>query len=429
MSLASPDEARSSDGFGAGQRWNALLATGKTARWDATVLVLGPLWFGAHRLWLMFWPTLVAETLVLTLLVREGATGGTTGQVVVLLTAFAILRVVQAACAAPLLCRAYERWRHADGSDARPTPSRIASTLGATAVFLVVSILAYGPAPVAALRQFPAPKGLKPAAMKAIASAKDWMVDSFAGFFNAITFGVRTTLNALDLVFVGTPWPIMALLLLAAMWRVSGRGAALVGAAGLLYLGAFGYWDKAMSTIALVSASTLICVVIGLPIGILCAKRPRLYAVVRPVLDFMQTMPSFVYLIPAVAFFSIGKPPGVLATVVFALPVMIRLTALGIEQVPEYIREGARAFGASRWQLLAKVELPLALPSIAAAVNQTIMMCLSMVIITAMIGAGGLGLDIMTALRQLNIGEGVLAGTAIVVCALVMDRLVQVKKR
>jgi glycine betaine/proline transport system permease protein len=429
MSSRSPEDAVGAEDFGLGPRWTDSLLTGKTARLDATVLALGPLWFGAHGLWLMFWPALAVETLVLTLLVRAGASGAATGPMAALLVLFAFGRVLQAMCAAPLLSRAFERWSHADGADGRPTLPRLAGTLGATAVFLAVSVLAYGPAQMAALREFPAPKALKPAAMKAIASAKDWMVDSFAAFFNAITFGVRFTLNALDLVFVGTPWPIMALLLLTAMWRVSGRGGALVGAVGLLYLGAFGYWDKAMSTIALVSASTLICVLIGLPFGIFCAKRPRFYAVVRPVLDFMQTMPSFVYLIPAVAFFSIGKPPGVLATVVFALPVMIRLTALGIEQVPEYIREGARAFGASRWQMLAKVELPLALPSIAAAVNQTIMMCLSMVIIAAMIGAGGLGLDIMTALRQLNIGEGVLAGTAIVVCALVMDRLVQVRKR
>jgi glycine betaine/proline transport system permease protein len=147
------------------------------------------------------------------------------------------------------------------------------------------------------------------------------------------------------------------------------------------------------------------------------------------VLDVMQTMPSFVYLIPAVAFFSIGKPPGVLATVIFALPPMVRLTALGIEQVPEHVKEGARAFGANGWQLLRKVELPLAVPSIMAGINQVIMMSLSMVIIAAMIGAGGLGLDIMTSLRQLKTGEGVLAGTAIVVCAMIMDRAIQVRGR
>ena len=148
-------------------------------------------------------------------------------------------------------------------------------------------------------------------------------------------------------------------------------------------------------------------------------------AVVKPVLDFMQTMPSFVYLIPAVAFFSIGKPPGVFATVIFAMPPMIRLAALGIQQVPHDVREAALAFGTPPWKLLIKVELPLSAPSMLAGMNQTIMMSLSMVIIASMIGAGGLGYDVLIALRRLNTGEGMLAGTAIVVCAMILDRIIQ----
>ena len=142
----------------------------------------------------------------------------------------------------------------------------------------------------------------------------------------------------------------------------------------------------------------------------------------------MQTMPSFVYLIPAVAFFSIGKPPGVFATVIFAMPPMIRLTALGIQQVPNDVKEAALAFGASPWKLLLKVELPLAIPSLMTGVNQTIMMSLSMVIVASMIGAGGLGYDVLKALRHLNTGDGILAGTAIVFCAMLLDRIIQGRK-
>ena len=169
-----------------------------------------------------------------------------------------------------------------------------------------------------------------------------------------------------------------------------------------------------MTTLALVAVAVIICVVVGIPVGVLCAKSPRLHTIVEPVLDVMQTLPTFVYLIPAVALFSIGKPPGVIATVIFALPSMIRLTELGIRQVPGNVREAANAFGASPLQLLFKVELPLAVPSIRLGVNQTIMMSLSMVVVAALIGAGGLGDGVMKALQHLRTGQGFLVGFAIV---------------
>ena len=218
---------------------------------------------------------------------------------------------------------------------------------------------------------------------------------------------------------------IAVVLIVALSWRAAGWRVGLFSAVALAYLGLFGYWEKSMSTLALVMASALLCIVIGTPIGIWCGKDAKVYAVVKPVLDFMQTMPSFVYLIPAVAFFSIGKPPGVFATVIFAMPPMIRLAALGIQQVPHDVREAALAFGTSPWKLLVKVELPLSAPSMLAGMNQTIMMSLSMVIIASMIGAGGLGYDVLIALRRLNTGEGMLAGTAIVVCAMILDRIIQ----
>jgi glycine betaine/proline transport system permease protein len=224
---------------------------------------------------------------------------------------------------------------------------------------------------------------------------------------------------------VATPWPVVALASVLMAWRLSGQRAMIFTAAGLAYLGLFGFWEKSMATMALIATSVVICVVIGIPLGVICAKSRRANAVLEPILDIMQTLPTFVYLIPAVAFFSIGKPPGVIATVIFALPPMVRLTALGIRHVPAHVREAADAFGATPAQMLLKVELPLAVPSIRLGINQTIMMCLSMVVVAAMIGAGGLGLDVIRSLQHLKTGQGFLAGIAIVVCAMVLDRVVR----
>ena len=261
--------------------------------------------------------------------------------------------------------------------------------------------------------------------MLMIDNAVDWMIINFESLFAAITTGVREMLDFLELILIGIPWPLMVFVIVLMARRAAGMRVAVFSALALAYLGVFGYWEKSMSTFSLVLTSALICIVLGLPFGIWCAKSSRVYAVAKPVLDFMQTMPSFVYLIPAVAFFSIGKPPGVFATVIFAMPPMIRLTALGIQQVPSDVKEAALAFGASPRQLLVKVELPLAVPSLMAGANQTIMMSLSMIIVASMIGAGGLGYDVLVALRHLNTGEGFLAGTAIVFCAMILDRIIQ----
>ena len=252
-----------------------------------------------------------------------------------------------------------------------------------------------------------------------------WLVLNFEWLFDAITIAVRWLLQSLEAVFVGTPWPVVFILLTMIAWRVAGRNVGIFVAAALTYLAVLGFWEKAMSTLSLVGAATVICVVLGVPIGIWCAKRGRAYAVVRPVLDIMQTLPSFVYLIPAIAFFGVGKPPGILATVIFALPPMVRLTVLGITQVPQSVKEAALAFGATPRQLLWKVELPLAVPSIMTGINQTIMMSLSMVVVAALIAAKGLGEDVLFALQHVEHGQGLLAGAAIALCAMMMDRVVQ----
>jgi len=194
---------------------------------------------------------------------------------------------------------------------------------------------------------------------------------------------------------------------------------------GFFLINNMGLWVLSMETLALVLSSALLALLIGIPVGILSAKNTTLYHVVKPSLDFMQTMPSFVYLIPALIFFGLGNVPGMIATVVFAMPPAIRLTNLGIRQVPKELTEVADAFGSTGWQKLTKVELPVALPTIMAGINQCIMLSLSMVVIAAMIGARGLGYQVLFGIQRVDIGLGFEAGLAIVIIAVVLDRITQ----
>jgi glycine betaine/proline transport system permease protein len=406
------------------------VATARRAGFSLPALLAGPLWAAYHGLWPLFAATMFGDTVALVLLGRglfvpEDAAGArdwaTVGAVLL-----AVIRLSLAASAEWARDLAARRRRVDAAVHARGAQRRGAWA----AVFLV---FAYGltlyrfvmPEPPAVLAAFPVPKGLDTGTAKAIDVAVDWTKRNWVDFFDALTALLRSTLDFVELVFIGTPWPVVAACCLAIAWRLSGWRIAIFTGACLAYLGLLGFWEKSMSTMALIATSVLICVAIGIPVGVLCAKSRRTNAVMEPILDVMQTLPTFVYLIPAVAFFSIGKPPGVIATVIFALPPMIRLTALGIRQVPPQVREAAEAFGARPAQTLFKVELPLAVPSIRLGVNQTIMMSLSMVVIAAMIGAGGLGLDVIRSLQHLKTGQGVLAGIAIVLCAMVLDRMVR----
>lgn len=244
-------------------------------------------------------------------------------------------------------------------------------------------------------------------------------------FFDGITTVLRGMLSAITSVFVGTPWPIAMGVLLLMAYKMAGVKTTVFVGVSLFYLAIFGFWQTAMDTLSLVVASSLICIITGLPLGIWVGKSKRGQAVITPLLDVMQTIPSFVYLLPAIAFFSIGKPPGILATVIFAMPPMVRLTALGIRHVPENTKEAALAFGAHPRQLLTKVELPLALPSIMAGINQVVMMSLSMVVVAALIGAGGMGYIVTEALENTETGRGILAGVGIALLAMMIDRVVQ----
>jgi glycine betaine/proline transport system ATP-binding protein len=252
-----------------------------------------------------------------------------------------------------------------------------------------------------------------------------WSQTTFESVFVGVIFTVRSVIDGIEGVLGWLPWPVPALCLVFVAWRNSGVALALASAGALIYLGVFGFWARTIATLALVGSSVFLSLLIGIPAGVLLAKHVMTRRLVSPLLDVMQTLPTFVYLIPAVAFFSVGKTPAVIATVIFALPPMIRLTALGISEVPKASVEAAVAHGATFWQTLTKVELPLASGSLLLGVNQTIVMSLSMVVVAALIGADGLGYDVMTALRNVRGGEGMLAGFAIVFCALIPDRIIQ----
>lgn len=251
----------------------------------------------------------------------------------------------------------------------------------------------------------------------------NWLTTHTAAETNFISTYVGEFMTALEHLLDRLPWTLVVAAVGVAGWRVANwkLGA---GLAGLLVLMAlFGIWTDAMYTLALVLVATLLCVVIGIPLGIWMARNPTLRAIVTPILDLMQTMPSFVYLIPALLFFGLGGVPAVLSTVIYSVPPVMRLTDLGIRGVPGEMVEAAQAFGSTSRQLLTKVQLPLALPTILAGVNQTIMMALAMVVVGSMVGARGLGLMVLNGIGQLNTGEGVVGGLGIVFLAIVMDRI------
>ncbi|NLY38675.1 MAG: proline/glycine betaine ABC transporter permease [Firmicutes bacterium] len=226
----------------------------------------------------------------------------------------------------------------------------------------------------------------------------------------------------------GLIWlPPLVLIILFSLiaWRLSNRSVAAFSFAGLILIYNFGLWPAAMQTLSLVVLSAVVSICIGIPMGIAGARSETFHRIVWPVLDLMQTLPAFVYLIPVVFFFRMGEVPAVMATVVFAMPPVIRLTGLGIRQVPKELVEACGAFGTTEWQKLVKVQLPLAMPTIMAGVNQCIMLSLSMVVIAAMIGAPGLGTKVWGAIQRLNIGGGFESGLAVVVLAIILDRITQ----
>ena len=248
---------------------------------------------------------------------------------------------------------------------------------------------------------------------------------NFASIFDAVTNVLRQALIRVEVAFMQTPWPVVAFLFIVLSWAFTGLGTTIFVASSLAFLAVFELWQVAMQTMALVVVATAICILVGLPVGVWMAKNKIARFITEPILDVMQTIPSLSYLVPAVAFFGISQPPAVIATVIFAIPPMVKLTALGIRQVPESTKEAALAFGASERQLLRKVELPMAIPSIMAGLNQTIMLALSMATISAFIGAEGLGALVTASLGDAQAGKGLLAGLAIALVAMMIDRILK----
>ncbi|HCT9094858.1 TPA: ABC transporter permease [Serratia liquefaciens] len=254
----------------------------------------------------------------------------------------------------------------------------------------------------------------------------DVLVTNYGDMFRKISDTLLWAVIHLESLLRATPWWVMLAVVGLLAWHATRRWMPTLVIVGLLLLvGTAGMWDKLMQTLALVLVATLLAVIIGIPQGILAARSDRVRAVMMPLMDVMQTMPSFVYLIPVLMLFGLGKVPAILATVIYATPPLIRLTDLGIRQVDKEVMESVTAFGANRWQKLFGVQLPLALPSIMAGINQTTMMSLSMVVVASMIGARGLGEDVLVGIQTLNVGLGLEAGLAIVILAVVIDRITQ----
>ena len=460
--------------------------SGVVVSFNPSAAVLGPLWLATRQLWNWFWLFLLLEALALVQVCRglfanlgadeyaraqrlgssaltrrseadeaiatgaanaasleesalalEAASGeafriaeaaaATAPALVVLGTLLlAVAKLAQGLVANRALSKRYFRWCSDRSVQGRMSASSVASM--GMFVGAVYGLSAYrfcaGDLP-SWLTTFPSSRPWRRYVESAIDGAFQWMTESWAGLFIGITNGIRILLDGMETLLVSSPWPVVMGIIVLLAYRMAGARVAVFTAASLAYLGILGFWEKSMTTVALLGSAALLCLVAGIPLGIWCARSPRIHAIVRPVLDLMQTMPSFVYLIPVIAFFGIGKPPGVLATVVFGMPPVVRLTVLGLHGVSPAVREAALAFGTSPTQLLLKVDIPLAIPSIMTGINQTILMCLSMVVIASLIGARGLGEEVLDALTYANEGKGVLAGLAILFCAMILDRIVQ----
>lgn len=253
----------------------------------------------------------------------------------------------------------------------------------------------------------------------------DWVVLHFRPLFQGIRVPVDFILSGFQHLLLGMPAPVAILVFALIAWQFSTLGMGVATLISLIAIGAIGAWSQAMVTLALVLTSLFFCILIGLPLGIWLARSNNAARIIRPLLDAMQTTPAFVYLVPIVMLFGIGNVPGVVVTIIFALPPIVRLTILGIKQVPEDLIEAAESFGANPRQLLFKVQLPLAMPTIMAGVNQTLMLALSMVVIASMIAVGGLGQMVLRGIGRLDMGLAAVGGVGIVILAIILDRLTQ----
>ena len=254
---------------------------------------------------------------------------------------------------------------------------------------------------------------------------RGWLVPKFRETFRITQWPVDQLLSWLDGMLNATPMLVFAVILAGIAWRTAGRGLELFTVIALIVLDMIGVWSQTMTTLAMILMAVVFCAIVGVPLGVAAARSDRFAATLRPILDIMQTIPLFVYLVPIVMLFGVGMTPGIIATIVFALPPIVRLTNLGLRSVPENLVEAAYAFGATRRQVLWDVQIPLAMRTIMAGLNQTLMLALSMAVIAALIGAGGLGLTVYTGLGRLDIGTAAEGGIGIVLLAIILDRITQ----
>lgn len=253
----------------------------------------------------------------------------------------------------------------------------------------------------------------------------NWLLPNMSGVFDEISNVLRWIVESVIDLLLFIPAELLVLALVIISWKIAGRNVAIFALIGCVFIGSVDLWEESMQTLGIVIVSTILSIAIGIPIGILSATNKLVDRIVKPTLDFMQTLPSFVYLIPSILLFGLGSVPAVIATFIFAAPPAVRMTTLGIRQVPEDVIEASRAFGTTPRQLLFKVQLPLGLPTIMAGVNQSIMLALSMAVVASMIGSPGLGSVVLSGISTVNIGLGLTGGLAIVVLAIVLDRLTQ----
>ena len=476
----------SNGGYYAAQFEKIGSTTSFTWTFNLAATLLGPVWFGMRHLWHWGLPFLILEAMALVQLSRglfgdlsadirerivqieetlaqrreqletaianndsnvavfertikslEDAIGGIQAQaaaaeasgVWIALSGLVLLIVVklaQGVAANTLLERRFSDWLSDRSYPAGISQGKSLLGAGFVALIFVVCVAHYAfPGMWPMVAEFPAQQPFRLSAIEGIRAFFDFAVINGEWFFDTITYGIRVILDALAVLFVSTPWIVIASIIILLTGLAAGTTAAIYCGAFLLYIGVLGFWEKAMTTLALLGTAACISICLGIPLGMLCARRQRLYAVVRPIMDFMQTMPSFVFMIPVIAFFGTGKPAAVITTMIFGGTPVVRLTVLGLRGVPDHVREAAIAYGASKWYLLTKVDLPLAAPSILAGVNQTIMLSLAMVVVASLIGAKGLGEDVLEALQYASVGQGILAGFAILFCAMILNRIVQ----
>ena len=253
---------------------------------------------------------------------------------------------------------------------------------------------------------------------------KEWLFTQ-RPLFKKLSTPIDNVLNSLDTLFNFIPFPLVIAIFCYFAFKTNGIKFAVFTLLSLIFIDLVDLWEESMTTLAMIFTAVIFCILIGVPLGILASRSNTFEIILRPILDIMQTIPSFVYLIPVVMLFGVGLTPGVVATIIFALPPIIRLTNLGIRQVGKGFKEAGYSLGLTKFLILLKIEIPLSLKTIMAGVNQTLMLALSMVVIAALIGAGGLGLTVYVALGRLDIGSAVIGGTGIVILAIILDRITQ----